>query len=816
MNLFTPFEAHRNPLAKLLDRIAQLDRTGSQPLLGRVLILGCRLVAICLPMVLAIANILTKIRSKQAGQPSESAPIKRSGEVSVIILNWNGADLLPRCLGHLQQALTRVPGEHEVIVVDNHSTDNSIPLLHERFPWVKVLPLEKNVGFSRGNNAGVKIAGKDLIMLLNNDIFLAEETFLRLFPHFDDERVFAAAPKVVLENGALNEGHSWGEFQDGMLYFHNERQDPRLDVVRRPALTLYPIGACAIMDRRLYLAMGGLDTMFSPFYWEDDDLGYRALKRGYQVIYDPTVAVVHKNTASSARLPAPYVRAVKEKNMLLFLWKNLTHPPYLHDYLATIRHRVESIIKTRDYVVLAAYLLAFLQAGELVRRRAAEAPYLKLSDKKALTLTRMERQKRTHRNSKPHVLLVTPFLPFPLNNGGAIRVCNVVRHLADRFDFSLLSFIDTAQSQPPPQELAGLFRQIDLVERRHTPVETLLASELPSHYGYYLSVRMQRTLREILARRAIDIVQVEFPWMAYYGAFVPNHPTVFVEHDVGNLFYGRGFTRPEKGLAGLLAPLKAINYERAFLATYDRVITVTDKDRQILTTLFPEARVTTVETGVDLTAFPCTYTGGDGKTLVYLGHYRHYPNEDAALHFVEEIFPLIKARDAGVKLYLVGSHPTRKINRYKGRDDIIVTGSVPDVSAYLVKGTVFIAPIRLGGGIKGKLLEAMAAGLPVVATSLAAAGLGARHGRELMLGDTPQAFADRVLELLKDKELRQEISRNGRLLVEQRFDWRVLAGRMETVYREVLNHERATVDREKPATGPGWSEGTPAVRVANG
>ena len=138
------------------------------------------------------------------------------------------------------------------------------------------------------------------------------------------------------------------------------------------------------------------------------------------------------------------------------------------------------------------------------------------------------------------------------------------------------------------------------------------------------------------------------------------------------------------------------------------------------------------------------------------------------------------------------------------------------MSAYLVKGTVFIAPIRLGGGIKGKLLEAMAAGLPVVATSLAAAGLGARHGRELMLGDTPQAFADRVLELLKDKELRQEISRNGRLLVEQRFDWRVLAGRMETVYREVLNHERATVDREKPATGPGWSEGTPAVRVANG
>ena len=786
MNFFSFFEAHRNPLVRLMNMIGQRERMKSYGFPERLISLLGRAAGAALPALFSVEGFLSGVYLKMRGRKDNVLPGVRKKEVSVVILNWNGEAIIRECLFHLDRALKSTPGEHEVIVVDNHSTDRSVELLRKNFPWVKVLELKRNIGFSNGNNKGVKAAGKDLVMLLNNDVLLSEETFTKLLKHFDDEKVFAAAPRVVLEDGSLNEGHSWGEFRNGMLFFYNERQSGEFEVIDRPSVTLYPIGACAVMDRRLYWELGGLDTMLRPFYWEDDDLGYRSLKRGYKVIYDPDVKAVHKNAVSSAKLPQSYITAIKEKNMLLFLWKNLTYKPYVREYLRTIPRRIDTAVKRGNYSHVMAYVLAFIQAGEMIRRRILERPWNRLSDKEALALTRKERKVHHASHDDPHVLLITPFPPYPLNNGGALRLHNLTKNLNRHIDFTLLCFAESSAQSAYVKEYKHLFKDVHLIERKPTPVETMMKSELPESYSHYICHNMTKKIQDILSNNGVDLVQVEFPWMAYYGSFAHNRPSVFVEHDVGNMFFGKSFIRPEKGFKRVTMPLRAINYESLFIDSYDRVITVTEKDQEVMKMLFPSAGVTTVETGVDIEEFPYCYRNDSGKDLVYLGSYRHYPNEDAVVYFVEEIFPLIKAKDKDVKLTLVGSHPTRRINRLKGREDILITGTVPDVRKYLQEGTVFIAPIRLGGGIKGKILEALAVGLPVVATPLAATGIGAIDGENILIGESPEQFAAKVSTLLSDASLREKLSLNGRSLIEERFDWKVLAKKMEKVYAELI------------------------------
>ncbi|RJQ47242.1 MAG: glycosyltransferase [Nitrospiraceae bacterium] len=786
MNISSFFEAHRNPLIRVMEWIEKRQKSKARGVPERLIAAYGKGMAAILPVLFFMEELINKLYLRVHGKKDFCPAGNRKKEVSVVILNWNGREMLSQCLTRLESALRNTTGEHEVIVVDNGSTDGSVEMLKKEFPRVIRVELKKNMGFSKGNNKGIKAANKDLIMLLNNDILLSEETFSLLLHHFDDNKVFAVAPKVVLEDGSLNEGHSWGDFREGIMRFYNERQSPGFEVVKKPSLTLYPIGACAIMDRKLYLDMGGLDPMFSPFYWEDDDLGYRAFKRGYKVMYDPRVAVIHKNAASSNKLPRAYTTAIKEKNMLLFLWKNLTYRPYLKEYLGSIPRRVSLAVERGNYLQIASYLVAFLQIFEVLRRRIRESPWIRLSDKEALFLTRKERREERTHGHKPHILIVTPFTPFPLNNGGAMRIYNLTSSLKDRYDFSLVSFIESRAQFDYIDELKKVFKNVHLVERKPTPDEGILRSEIPDTFTHYISYSMRETIEDILRKDGIDIVQVEFPWMAYYGRLVNNHPAVFVEHDVGAMFYGKGFAKSDKGLERYLSPLKAINYEKNHIYSYDKVISVTDEDRQYLDVLFPDISVTSVEQGVDTDAFPYQYSNSNEKNLVYLGHYKHYPNEDAVVHFVENILPLIKAKHGDVKFYIVGSHPTRRINRLRVREDIVITGSVADVNSYLAKGTVFVAPVRLGRGLKGKLLEAMAVGIPVVASPVAAAGIHAENGKEIFIASAPDEFASKVSALFMDKMLREKISLNARRLIEEKFDWKVLAGKMTDVYSGLL------------------------------
>ncbi len=397
MNLFLWFEAHRNPLVGIAERLGASQESGRAGVLEQTVVWFARATAAMLPGLIGFSDALGRAYVRVRGNRAMPTMASRKHELSVVIVSWNGRHLLTRCLSSVRAALARVPGNHEVILVDNGSADDTVSAVAAEFPDVKIIGLKKNRGFAIANNRGVRMATRDLVLLLNNDIVLPEGALRSLVGHFDDPEVFAAAPRLVSPNGELCEGHSWSAFRDGMLYFLNERQYPGGLVIHHAAPTLYAVGGCALMDRRAYWLLGGLDTMFSPFCWEDDDIGYRARKRGLMVIYDPRLSALHDNSATmnSATFSRSYVSVIREKNMLLFIWKTLTDTPFLQTYLESVPKRVAAICSRRRYLELFAYALAFLQIAAVMRRRIRESPWQKFSDEQIMTATMDARKDAT-------------------------------------------------------------------------------------------------------------------------------------------------------------------------------------------------------------------------------------------------------------------------------------------------------------------------------------------------------------------------------------------------------------------------------------
>src|SRR5579862_9646112 len=246
----------------------------------------------------------------------------RNHAASVVIPNWNGRDLLERYLPSVAGALGDNP-ENEIIVVDNGSSDGSAEWVRQAFPGVKVVALDRNLGFGGGSNAGFRAAKNDIVVLLNSDMRVAADFLAPLLAGFTDERVFAVSCQIFFSDPAKpreETGLTQGWWQDGGLKVRHRAE---------PAITdLYPFfygggGSCAF-DRRKFLELGGFDELLAPFYLEDTDLGYLAWKRGWKNLYQPASVVFHEHRGTiGRRFRDAYIQGVLKKNFLLFAWKNV-------------------------------------------------------------------------------------------------------------------------------------------------------------------------------------------------------------------------------------------------------------------------------------------------------------------------------------------------------------------------------------------------------------------------------------------------------------------------------------------------------------
>ena len=404
-----------------------------------------------------------------------------------------------------------------------------------------------------------------------------------------------------------------------------------------------------------------------------------------------------------------------------------------------------------------------------------------------------------------NILFLTPQLPYPPQKGTALRNWGLISGLAARHDVALLSFLDPGQ----PPDLQDALKATCRVEIAEPPVRTLrhrlrdmLATRKPDMALRLASKAYATRLSDWLARESFDVVHIEgielAPYLDVIEAQWPasgqtERPTiVFDDHNCEYLLQQRAcltdLRHPARwpGAAySFVQWRRLLRFEAQACRRADRVLAVSEADAAALQRVVPDVAVTVVPNGIDTQAYrpqPAAEFRDPGQTLVFTGTMDFRPNVDAALWFAQEVLPLVRAEIPAVRFVAVGQRPHRRLDVLRGDPAVTLTGWVEDTRPFIARAQVYVVPLRIGGGTRFKLLEALAMGKAAVSTSLGAEGFPVTGGRELYLADTPADFAARVVALLRGPERRAELGRAGRAFVEQRYDWRAIVPLVEAVY----------------------------------
>lgn len=404
-----------------------------------------------------------------------------------------------------------------------------------------------------------------------------------------------------------------------------------------------------------------------------------------------------------------------------------------------------------------------------------------------------------------NILFLTPQLPYPPSQGTMLRNYHLIEGLAPRHRVSLLSFLEPGQPTNPAG-MGPLADLCDLIETVSMPGRSLLQrlAGLASSRQPDMALRLQsqafaKTLAGLLGRTRFDVVQIEGIEMAPYMDLLAALPAekrpliVFDEHNAEYVLQQRAYQTdlrvPRRWHAAAYSYIqwrRLRRYEARMVRLADRVVAVSDRDRLALETLAPGAQVSVVPNCIDTASYAQDEDVSDAEvqsfTVLFTGKMDFRPNIDAALWFGREIWPQIRERRSGATWGIVGKAPHPRLDALLSDPTITIVGQVPDIRPYFHAAEVYVIPLRMGGGTRFKLLEAFAAGAPVVSTRIGAEGVPVKPGAELLLADDPAQFAAAVVRLLDDKELRSQMHRAGMELVQRSFDWRSVVPALEAIY----------------------------------
>lgn len=325
-----------------------------------------------------------------------------------------------------------------------------------------------------------------------------------------------------------------------------------------------------------------------------------------------------------------------------------------------------------------------------------------------------------------------------------------------------------------------------------------LASRLPYFMQKYKSKEMRRAIAEQTESGQFDVVVCDFLMSSINVPPRLNCPAVLFQHNVEAMIWKRHYevqrNLPKKAyLYGQWR--KAVAYERDACRRFDYVVTVSVDDREMTREQYGVERVADVATGVDTDYFrPRGLAERVAHNLVFTGSMDWLPNEDAIRYFTEQIMPLVKREVPEATLTVVGRNPYPSLIEMSRRDSsIIVTGRVDDVRPYMERASAYVVPLRIGGGTRLKIYEAMAMEKPIVSTTIGAEGLPVRDGRELLLADTPEAFAAEVVRVLKNQEFARELGARAAAVVREQFGW----GPVAAHFAEICQRAALWKKREK-------------------
>jgi glycosyltransferase involved in cell wall biosynthesis len=384
----------------------------------------------------------------------------------------------------------------------------------------------------------------------------------------------------------------------------------------------------------------------------------------------------------------------------------------------------------------------------------------------------------------------------PVDTGGKIRSYNLLRQLAVRNEVRLLSYYGGRRDEDYEREMeshlpgavtvytaapdsAPLRQGLDYL--RH------IISRAPYAVTKFTAPEVRRLVAGWLAERRFDVAVCDFLSASLNFPRELQTPCVLFQHNVESALWQRqALHEPNllKRLAFKLEAAKMLPFERAAVRRFHHVIAVSEHDREQMMMVTEAARISVVPTGVDLQQYRAAAGNSTSQPLViFLGSMDWEANIDGVDYFCREVWPAVRRAVPDARFRIVGRNPHPRVKRLAS-DSVEVTGTVPSVIEHLREAAVFVVPLRVGGGTRLKIFEAMAMGKATVSTTIGAEGLDVHHGRDIILADDPASFADSVIKFLLDTELRRRFERASAELAAQ-YDWPLVARKFEETLARV-------------------------------
>jgi GT2 family glycosyltransferase len=766
------------------------------------------------PFVMAI-SFLALVLSDLIRAPRRTGDTKRPSSppksASVVIPNWNGRDLLEKYIPSIVAALAGNP-ENEILVVDNGSEDGSVDFLRANFPQVNVLALPTNLGFGGGSNAGFRAAKNDIVVLLNSDMRVAPDFLTPLLEGFSDSDVFAVSCQIFFSDpNKLREetGLTQGWWQDGFL-----RVRHRID---NAVTDLFPCfygggGSCAF-DREKFLELGGFDRLLEPFYLEDTDVGYMAWKRGWKVLYQPRSVVFHEHRGTiGKKFSYEFIQGVLRKNFLLFCWKNIHEWPRLagHFFFAWAGAVLAVLFGEMPLRPnLASLWRAFRQLPQAVGSRRRARALSTIADTEAFRrpLGGYYRDRFADLEptpAQPRVLFVSPYPICPPVHGGGVFMYQTLREMVKLTEVHVIEQLDWPWQEAENEELRNFCASAEWLVRP-TGKPQGMASIEPHAVREFANEEFEWLMHRQIYLKEIDIVQLEYTPLAQYRCDFQRIGTALFEHDVYFQSIGRGLEHVIGVIDDLKARmeyLRALRYELRTIPGFDQVQVCTPANRDYLLGFLPKLSPRLragLRAGIDTNRYQFRPRGREPRTLLFLGSWRHDPNRIAVDWFMRHVMPLILAQEPDVKLTIVGSDPPAAHLYADHAAHMEMLGFVEDVREPLGRYALFVCPILSGSGVRVKLLEAFAAGIPVVSTKVGAEGLATNDGEVCALADDPSLFAQHVVTLLRDPEKAAVMAERARAEVVANWDMTAITRKLVESYAEILQEKRTLAPHRSPA-----------------
>jgi hypothetical protein len=390
------------------------------------------------------------------------------------------------------------------------------------------------------------------------------------------------------------------------------------------------------------------------------------------------------------------------------------------------------------------------------------------------------------------ILYVCHRFPYPPKRGGKIRPFNMIRHLAQSHEVVVCSLARSAQEAEEAKGIAPYCAEFHVatVDDR---VQTLrmiatLPTPITASASYFHSTRLARTIRRLLRERRFDLIFVHCSSVAHYVAHVRDVPKIldFGDMDSQKWFEYANYKPFPLSLGYRWEGWRLQAEEKRLARRFDFCTATTRAEWETLKSYGVDTPSDWFPNGVDAQAFAPSAEPYDPETICFIGRMDYYPNQQGMFWFCEHVLPLLRERRPNVKLAIVGADPSPSVRKLGELPGVTVTGSVPQVQPYVTRSALTVAPLAIARGTQNKILEAMAMGVPVVSSRVAAGGVDAIAGEHLLVAETPEQYRDAILRLLDDPAERARLAAAGRARVLSHHAWGSSMKRLDAIIDKCL------------------------------